>query len=227
MNKLELHIGDEDRVFFVGDIHGEITKLNEKLEEVGFDKELDTLISVGDLIDRGEDSLSCLSLIQEPWFNCVRGNHEQMMVDAVLHKKMSYVSHWVQNGGGWYFVLNQEDKMYADDLAKLLKSETPYAIELHHKGKKVVVCHADYPENKYTGEVETDHLFNIVWNRSRIENYNKTGKMGKIEGADMFVFGHTPLRKPTVVGNCAYLDTGAVFNKELTVVSFDELFSLK
>ena len=95
MNKLQMQIGDTDRVFFVGDIHGEITKLNDKLEEIGFDKELDTLISVGDLIDRGEDSLSCLSLIQEPWFECVCGNHEQMMVDAVIHKKMSYVSNWI------------------------------------------------------------------------------------------------------------------------------------
>ena len=86
MNKLELTIGDNDRVFVVGDIHGEITMLNEKLAEIGFDKERDTLISVGDLIDRGEDSLACLALIQESWFKSVRGNHEDLMINSIINK---------------------------------------------------------------------------------------------------------------------------------------------
>ncbi|CAH9012371.1 putative NinI protein [Vibrio phage 277E43-1] len=227
MNKLQMQIGDTDRVFFVGDIHGEITKLNSKLEEIGFDKELDTLISVGDLIDRGEDSLSCLSLIQEPWFKCVRGNHEDLMTNALVNKSENHLACWIQNGAQWYFNLNQEDKMYANDLAKMIKSEIPYVIELHHKGKKVVVCHADYPEDEYTGNIETECLFDIVWNRSRIENYHRTGVLSEIKGADLFVFGHTPLRKPLIKGNCAYLDTGAVFGKELMVLSFDELFDIK
>ncbi|CAM0103880.1 NinI-like serine-threonine phosphatase [Vibrio phage 5P1c] len=227
MNKQQMQIGDTDRVFFVGDIHGEITKLNNKLEEIGFDKELDTLISVGDLIDRGEDSLSCLSLIQEPWFKCVRGNHEDLMMNALVNKSENHLACWIQNGAQWYFNLNQEDKMYANNLAKIIKSEIPYVIELHHKGKKVVVCHADYPEDEYTGNIETESLFDIVWNRSRIENYHRTGVLSEIKGADLFVFGHTPLRKPLIKGNCAYLDTGAVFGKELMVLSFDELFDIK
>ena len=36
MKKLDLVIDDGDRVFVVGDIHGEITKLNDKLNEIGF-----------------------------------------------------------------------------------------------------------------------------------------------------------------------------------------------
>lgn len=223
MNKRELYIGKEDRVFFVGDIHGEITKLNDKLDEIGFDKELDTLISVGDLIDRGEDSLSCLSLIEEPWFYCVRGNHEQLMVESIINQCENHISCWIQNGGAWYFNLNQEDRMYANDLVKRINSEVPYVIELHHKDKKVVVCHADYPENQYTGNITQENLYPIIWNRGRISTYQKTGIIDSIKGADMFVFGHTPLRKPLIVENCAYLDTGAVFNKELTVLSFDNL----
>ena len=39
MKKLELTIDSNDRVFVVGDIHGEITVLNEKLFEIGFNKE--------------------------------------------------------------------------------------------------------------------------------------------------------------------------------------------
>lgn len=227
MNKLELKIEDDKRVFFVGDIHGEITKLNEKLDEIGFDKELDTLISVGDLIDRGENSLACLSLIQEPWFKCVKGNHEELMVRSVIHREIKYVVCWTSNGADWYYLLNEDDEKKANQLAEQLQTEIPYVIELLHKGKKVVVCHADYPSNRYTGNITNKDIHSIIWNRDRIDGYYKGGEEDNIEGADMFVFGHTPLRKPTLVGNCAYLDTGAGFNKDLTVISFDDLFKLK
>ena len=82
-----LNLKSEQRVFAVGDLHGEITALNEKLVEIGFNKDADLLISVGDLIDRGEDSLACLSLIHnEPWFHAVRGNHEDLMIGSIVYK---------------------------------------------------------------------------------------------------------------------------------------------
>lgn len=218
MKKLDLTIGNDDRVFVVGDIHGEITKLNDKLNEIGFNREVDTLISVGDLIDRGEDSLACLSLIQEPWFKSVRGNHEDLMINAIINESESHLACWIQNGGGWYFNLNQEDRMYANDLAKIADSELPYVIELNFKGKKIVICHADYPDNEYTGEIDDHDLFNIVWSRERIESVKRCRPTEPIKGADLFVFGHTPLRKPYHVDNCLYIDTGAVFGKELTIV---------
>lgn len=218
MNKLELTIRNDDRVFVVGDIHGEITMLNEKLSEIGFDKEKDTLIAVGDLIDRGEDSLACLALIQNPWFKSVRGNHENLMINSVIHKDENHIRCWIQNGGNWYFNLNQEDLMYANDLAKIAESELPYVIELNHKGKKFVICHADFPSNEYSGEIETEELFHIVWSRDRINKVMKTNVSEPINGADMFIFGHTPLRKPLQVDNCMWIDTGAVFGKELTII---------
>lgn len=39
-----------------------------------------------------------------------------------------------------------------------------------------------------------------------------------ITGADHFWFGHTPLRHRVDIGNLHYIDTGAVFGGELTVV---------
>lgn len=218
MNKLELTVGNQDRVFVVGDIHGEITMLNDKLSEIGFDKESDTLISVGDLIDRGEDSLACLALIQEPWFKSVRGNHEELMINSVLHEDDNHIACWIQNGGGWYFNLNQEDKMYANDLANIAKSELPYVIELKYKGKKIVICHADFPRNEYNGSIENEDLFYIVWSRDRINKLIKHNVSDTIKGADMFIFGHTPIRKPLHADNCIWIDTGAVFGKELTII---------
>lgn len=218
MKKLTVKIDHEDRVFFVGDIHGEITKLNERLDEIGFDKERDHLFSVGDLIDRGEDSLSCLALIQEEWFRAVRGNHEDLMINSIINKSSNHLDCWIQNGAQWYFDLNQEDRMYADDLAKLANEEMPYVMEIHHRGKVIVMCHANYPSSEYTGVIEDDDLFDIVWDRSRIDNLKRNKPSEKIKGADLFVFGHTPLRSPLHVDNCFWIDTGAVFGKSITVV---------
>lgn len=67
--------------YVVGDLHGCYGLLERLLNEVDFDKTRDRLFSVGDLIDRGPESLRCLQLLKEPWFYAVRGNHELMMLD--------------------------------------------------------------------------------------------------------------------------------------------------
>lgn len=211
--KKVLKVSNDKRVFYVGDIHGEFSKLSAALAKVGFDTKKDVLISTGDLIDRGEDSLACLELITEHWFHAVRGNHEELMIRSIIDKCDNHLSCWLSNGANWYFDLNQEDRMYANDLARIA-SELPYVIEVNHKGKKTVVCHANYPRNSYSGEIEKEDLHDIIWDRSRIEKSCDD----VISGADNFVFGHTPLRRHTKLGNCNWIDTGAVFGKELTII---------
>ncbi len=203
------------RVFVVGDIHGEITKFNEKLTEINFDKKQDIMISVGDLIDRGEDSLSCLALINEPWFHCVRGNHEQMALDAITEKSDERIMHWMQNGGDWYIKLLPEDNLYATRLIRQVE-HLPYVIEFDNDGQTIVICHADYPCNEYgfgkaiSGEAS-------IWDRQRYTD-SRANYTGNIKGADLFIFGHTPVKKAVRYENQLYIDTGAVFGKELTVV---------
>lgn len=214
MYKKTITISDDKNVFYVGDIHGEFLKLQDKLASICFNKDTDILISVGDLIDRGENSLACLELINEPWFHAVRGNHEELMIRSIIDKCDNHLSCWLNNGANWYFDLNQEDRMYANDLAKIA-SDLPYVIEVLHRGKKVVVCHANYPNDEYTGEINKCDLHDIIWDRSRIESFEKEET---IKGADHFVFGHTPLRIHTNLGNCHWIDTGAVFGKELTII---------
>ncbi|MDC5690013.1 metallophosphoesterase, partial [Acinetobacter baumannii] len=45
------------RLFVVGDIHGCYDEFMDELIEVSFNFEEDMVISVGDLVDRGKDSL--------------------------------------------------------------------------------------------------------------------------------------------------------------------------
>ena len=46
--------------YVVGDLHGCFDLLQRLLHEVEFNKVTDRLFSVGDLIDRGQDSFKCM-----------------------------------------------------------------------------------------------------------------------------------------------------------------------
>ncbi len=89
---------------------------------------------------------------------------------------------------------------------------TPWILELRCRSGIHVVAHADYPDDDYQWQKEVD-LQRVLWDRARLMN-NGNG----IRGADHFWFGHTPLRHRLDRDNLHYIDTGAVFGGELTLV---------
>lgn len=104
MRFLKLLSNPHGRDFIVGDIHGCYYALMWLLDKVNFDRSVDRLFSVGDIIDRGPDSELCLQLIFEPWFFMVRGNHENMYCDAVYNRTtFMHRSDYFKksNGGVW------------------------------------------------------------------------------------------------------------------------------
>ncbi|EPM5567011.1 metallophosphoesterase [Providencia thailandensis] len=203
--------GDQYRhIWVVGDIHGCFDLLNEKLQQIDFDKEKDLLISVGDLIDRGDQNVECLDLINEKWFRAVRGNHEQMAIDVVMHKGNRDC--WMMNGGLWFFMQDYDNEVLSR--ACLAKAEKlPLIIEVNADGKKTVIAHADYPSDEYEFGKPVDEQY-VIWSRERIGDEN----VREIKGADLFLFGHTPMIKGAVRrANQEYIDTGAVFGYGLTM----------
>lgn len=217
---------DWRNVWVVGDLHGCYTNLMNRLDAVGFDPAQDLLISVGDLIDRGTENVECLDLINQPWFRAVRGNHEQMMLDALLNGG-SY-GHWVSNGGGWDLFLKLSDYERGMRLDSLLTkvAELPLIIEVEKGGKKFVICHADYPHGEYEFGKELEPEL-VIWNRERVRvSMDLVGQVPEtdlfIPGADLFIFGHTPARHPMRFSNQLYIDTGAVFTGNLTLINLME-----
>lgn len=210
-------------VWVVGDLHGCYTNLMNRLEEIGFEADKDLLISVGDLVDRGAESVECLDLINQPWFRAVRGNHEQMMIDAMLNG--GSFGHWMSNGGGWLHQLDYEQELRLKSMLPKVE-ELPLIIELEKNGKMFVICHADYPHDEYEFGKQLD-AEQVIWNRNRVNSsidlVNTVPVTDLfIPGADLFIFGHTPARQPMRFSNQLYIDTGAVFTGNLTLINIGE-----
>ncbi|MBQ4924120.1 MULTISPECIES: protein-serine/threonine phosphatase [Citrobacter] len=192
-------------VWVVGDLHGCFSLLMVKLRQCHFDPWQDLLVSVGDVIDRGPDSLRCLRLMRKSWIVAVRGNHEQMALDALATGQQLS---WFMNGGAWFAHADQPAARLALEACRKL----PWILELRCRSGIHVVAHADYPDDDYQWQKEVD-LQRVLWDRARLMN-NGNG----IRGADHFWFGHTPLRHRLDRDNLHYIDTGAVFGGELTLV---------
>lgn len=214
------------RDFVMGDLHGCAHLVRPALEAAGFDFELDRLICVGDLVDRGPCSGRVLELLNEPWFFSIRGNHEQMAIDFWLWERENGVNDLARqdargNGMGWFVELSEpERERYA-----LAFEALPYVIEVQTERGLVGVVHAQTPPGwdwrffverlEQGDDVAIEYA---LWKREKIN----ASDASRVEGVGRLYSGHTPLRAPVMLGNQVFLDTGGVF-REMGVAPSDEL----
>lgn len=208
---------EKGRDFVLGDLHGCLGHFNALLEDIDFDEKIDRMFSVGDLIDRGPKSLECLKLIEKPWFHCVQGNHEDMMIHELVHKEYMW---WDRNGGEWS---KDALKNHNKELMHLLQAtmNLPYAIVIETEAcGRVGVCHAESPDTWEEGEYVD--VQSMLWERNK---YRWAAHMGKVpKGVDMTVHGHTPIGlTPKHHGkmNAWWIDTGCFATGVLTALQID------
>lgn len=198
------------RDLIVGDIHGCFTKLAGALRAVGFNPDGgDRLFSVGDLVDRGPESIEALNFLTADFVFAVSGNHEDMAVrwpNGNMDQR-----NYVANGGAWMIALDRE--MQREVAAAL--GALPVAIELETANGLVGIVHAECPFSdwyQFTAELEAPESSNqrrgqiidaAQWSRGRIE----TGSDSIVDGVRAVVVGHTPMREMTSLGNTLYIDT--------------------
>lgn len=210
------------RDFAVGDIHGCFSKLQKALDAAGFDPHHDRLFSVGDLVDRGPESEQAVEWLAMPWFHAVRGNHEQMTIDAQRAAETDL--HFI-NGGAWFYgIPSFERAAIADVLAGL-----PLAIEVETATGLVGLVHADCPRRDWAslvaaleaGNAEAEHVAAMCqWSRRRIQAEDVSG----VSGVRAVVVGHTPVRQPAVLGNVYHIDTGGWFKDgHFTLINLETL----
>ncbi|MCM5703434.1 metallophosphoesterase [Larsenimonas salina] len=207
----------QGRDFVVGDLHGEYDQLMALLEEVQFDKTCDRLFAVGDLIDRGPDSMKCLALMREPWFFSVQGNHEAMAIKA-MNGEMWH--QWQENGGRW--VLKQNPP----EVAALLKeavAKMAIAYEIETGRGRVGIVHADPPLRWQVLETQSEDVKRqSLWSRKRYSKKLET----PVEGIDAVIVGHTIVASPVMLGNVRYIDTGAFTSNKLTLEPLTHVLDL-
>lgn len=160
------------RDLVVGDIHGCFSLLKAELQKLGFDPEFDRLFSVGDLIDRGDESDMVLEAVSRYGIKAVRGNHEQGILDWMALKGEGpsqqflddmrtdadhALSEWAYcdgptsqlayNGGEWFVRLYGTDDMGWNQAQAITRyfSALPYAIEIETGHGLIGIVHADVP----------------------------------------------------------------------------------
>ncbi|MGY3284374.1 serine/threonine protein phosphatase 1 [Pseudomonas fulva] len=213
---LKLPHNHAGRDFVVGDIHFKTRELHKGLQALGFDKSVDRLIAVGDLIDRGPGMLDGLKLLGEPWFFTVKGNHEQMLIDAYrANPHLPYSAH----GARWWLTINDESKpMVIDKLDSL-----PIAIEVETSRGVVGVVHADVPVglawNDFTQSLDNPQIQDVaLWGRERIKKHHRGG----VPGAWRVCVGHTWIPHSLRLGNVLALDVTGGGDGPLAIYSLQD-----
>lgn len=229
MKKIERF--EENRVgrdFVVGDLHGCLTEFNRMLAHVGFNDKQDRVFSVGDLVDRGPDSMGCAKLLRESWFFAVKGNHEELMYESVLNDSYNHMRTWEGNGGSWYRAETRED---LEEVSKLA-ADLPLVIAVGQGEKRFNVVHGElyhemeiehegnwkYARIPLTNKMIDDWIFPehvesmMTWGRTIISGGKATRVPWHDEKEMSLTFcGHTPVREVVQFGRQVYIDTGACF----------------
>lgn len=213
------------RDFIVGDIHGCFSRLQAELDRIGFNPECDRLFSVGDLVDRGPESLLALEWVAKPWFHPVGGNHEDMAV-RWPNGHMD-AGNYAANGGAWMMALDRATQLEVS--ASL--SALPVAIEIETEYGTVGIVHAECPfaswpeftamlEDEGLSNAKRDALLSLAqWSRERISQRF----CGMVEGVRAVVVGHTPMQESVTLGNTIYIDTMGWHRGQFTILDAETL----
>lgn len=200
------------RDFVVGDIHGCFPLLEQELNKVSFDRSVDRVFAVGDLVDRGQHSEDSLIWLKQDFFHSICGNHEQMAIDVYVGNWSSY--NYICNGGMWF--INQSDS----GREALVSAFTilPYAIDIETDNGLVGLIHADCPVSDWNKLEEAlflkDNRNIALWDRERFERKI----VSIIDNITKVYVGHTIVPTPIILGNTNYIDTGAFSTGKLTVI---------
>lgn len=198
------------RTLIIGDIHGELERLDRILEQIPWQDPDARLVFLGDYVDRGKRSREVVDRVlqvreQRPDTICLRGNHELMMLQVLDSPDAAETSAWWFNGGIQTmmsygaqfsdavdeFLFNRRSRMLADLVPQehwnFLRSLAPYYEDGHafyiHAGLTPVRDTEHGPENGDYHPPAESREEDLLWQRNPSFWRNYQGKL--------VVFGHT------------------------------------
>lgn len=186
------------KTFVIGDVHGRCAQLRSILEMLPRDGAGDTVVFLGDLIDRGADAPGVVETALElcranpDKLIYLRGNHEQMLLDFIDTGHALWLS--PVTGGEYTFeqytgnllnILTEEDLEEARQ--QIIKSISPEHLDfirgsqLFYEDEYAIYVHAGLDHGKHPSETSSQHL---LWARDKDFYTHYRGKP--------CLFGHTP-----------------------------------
>jgi len=213
--KIFVRIGrGRGRNFVLADAHGTFDLVLLALEKLDFDPAIDRLFIVGDLVDRGWYSQAALEFLNQPWVFAIRGNHEQMVLDMYASGTLDQDAlrfNVERNGMGWWLETPLERRAALLDAF----SRLPVAMEVETERGTVGLVHAEVPVGMdwptFVARLEGGDAHTIqsaLWGRVRATRNVASG----VAGVGRIFCGHTPqFGGARRLGNCYFIDTGAVF----------------
>jgi len=171
-------------IFWIGDIHGCAKTLNALLKQIPEGAKVGFL---GDVIDRGPDSLGAIETIMAIENRvCLYGNHEIMMAEALFnsHNVIGNMEMWSRNGG--HAVLAQlKEKDDEDKKERYLSLIREYInqCQTFFVADSYVCAHAGLP--CWFDPKSSPHFYPLeegdefIWTQSLIETMHLAEKMDK------------------------------------------------
>ena len=203
----------------IGDVHGCLKSLEAMLEKLKpyYDRKF---IFVGDYIDRGPSSKQVVDRLLEfqHEVDCVfiRGNHEQMLLDAFNEDKISL---WMMNGGRTTlqsYGLSPNDGSLPEEHVTFYENT-----KLYYETEDYFFVHAGISPGKTIEESlkSEDDKHEFLWERSHLNAFETPWEK-------TVVFGHTPRPQPLKKDKMIGIDTGCVYERvgygTLTAVKLPE-----
>ncbi len=224
------------KIYIIGDVHGCIKTLKALINKLPKDSKI---IFTGDLIDRGPSSKDVISFVRQNKYDCVMGNHEEMLLENIDILKNNPQK---LDTNSWYNVFGGYEtlKNYTTFLASFFKStqlekdikwieSLPPYIEYKNitdkEGRHLVVSHSSVGKlwkDRHCDYNSQDFIHfekQAMWSRDKQIYDNK----------DIFnIFAHTPTNKPIKTYYYANIDTGCVYNNgdelgKLSAIEFPSL----
>lgn len=207
---------DSTLTFAIGDIHGmheKLTTLLARCKAFG-DGRPHRLVFLGDYIDRGNSSKEVIEIIMglrgdEPPPILLRGNHEQMLIDAAASPEAELT--WHMNGGA--DTLNSYGVANAFDIPSA-HLEFLRSLPCSYDDGLRFFVHAGVDPSVSLTRQKAKHL---LWAREPFLS-------SKRDFGRLVVHGHTPTSTgaPELLSNRLNVDTGAVYGRCLTAAVFND-----
>lgn len=194
------------KIFAIGDLHGCFSHLNHLLNKFTIGQN-DTLLFLGDYIDRGPDSYEVVETILRLRSKlakviCLKGNHEQMYLDYLQGTDQGL---FLSNGGNYTLQSYEKNgwKYPSPEHMAFFSS-----LKLYYETDDYIFVHAGLRPNV---PLQNQNPEDLLWIRNRFHaspnTWNKT-----------IVFGHTPFPEPYTREGKIGIDTGACMGGVLTCV---------